>query len=71
MNRYLELLYEALRSPLGIEVESDAPEKNAQYRARFAAARQRDEAVKSIAICQAPGDGIWLVKRKPTNGSGE
>lgn len=66
---FTELLYQALRSPLGIEV-TITEGTPAQVAQRLYAARREacDEELESLSIVQPPSGGLWIVKRKQDNG---
>ena len=65
----LDLWYQALASPYGLEVVC-APDfetvRQALYRARVEA---RDEDLKGLAICQSPFDPgmLWLIRKEPAD----
>ena len=62
----LNLLYEALGTPLGIVVETNDPERLRQklYALRKQANDPMLEALSFVISPTVPGSQVWLVKRK-------
>lgn len=64
MDEYTVLLYKALGSKVGIEVETYG--KSQTMRAKFYAARRADPQLQCLSILQAPGniENIWIIRKE-------
>lgn len=64
---FLELLYAAVHSELGVVVETD----NAEFlRQKLYPLRKEDPAFASLSFLISPinGSDLWIIKTEPTNG---
>lgn len=68
----LEKLYEALRSPIGIVVSTEDPERLRQK--LYALRRERQDEDPNLRVLSflisptSPGNELWIVKAKKPNG---
>jgi len=71
VSEFSEILYEALASPLGIEVETNNPEN---LRAKLYAARRADPALEPLSIHISPTNpsaALFIIRRPSENGTEE